>query len=110
MDTSMASPDYYCVFAGLVPEIYNSINELKEMIHGFNNSSWCKFTTLNNADKAWILFFGDEDYDLGVTQINNGDTFKPVQQDHYQQKQRLALRALHVRFQQEQTLPLPHYL
>ncbi|KAL4275993.1 hypothetical protein AHAS_Ahas20G0162700 [Arachis hypogaea] len=84
------TPDYYCVFAGWVPGIYTSFEEVQEQINDF---------------PAWVLFFGDGDYDRGLSRINNGLAPEPVTLDHYREKQRIALRALHERFRREDQIP-----
>ncbi|KAL4301502.1 hypothetical protein AHAS_Ahas17G0307300 [Arachis hypogaea] len=104
------TPYYYCVFAGWVPRFYTSFEEVQEQINDFHGPSWCKFAFLDNADKAWVLFFGDGDYDRGLSRINNGLAPEPVTLDHYREKQRVALRALHEQFRCEDQIPLPYYL
>ncbi|QHO49172.1 uncharacterized protein DS421_1g11680 [Arachis hypogaea] len=110
METIQATPDYYCVFAGWVPGIYNSFDDVQEQIRDFHGPSWAKFATLENADNAWVLFFGEGDYDRGINLINNGYAPEPVSQDHHRDKQRVALQALHERFRHEEQVPLPRYL
>lgn len=49
----MASKKYYVVWKGRKPGIFNSWDECKEQVHGFENAAYKAFATLEEANQAY---------------------------------------------------------
>ncbi|KAL4321419.1 uncharacterized protein DS421_14g460390 [Arachis hypogaea] len=108
MVTTNDNQQFFCVFVGWIPGIYTSSEEVAEQLHDYRDGGWMEFSTLDNAEEAWALFQENGDAKKGRNMIANGKAPAGLQQPERRQMERIALKALHSRFEEDHHHTIPH--
>ncbi|QHO06713.1 uncharacterized protein DS421_14g457160 [Arachis hypogaea] len=104
----MITNNFFCVFVGWIPGIYTSSEEVAEQLHDYGDGGWMEFPTLDNAEEAWALFQGNGNVKKGRKMIAKGKAPAGLQPPQRRQMERIALKALHLRFEEDRRRTTPH--
>ncbi|QHO16572.1 uncharacterized protein DS421_10g304670 [Arachis hypogaea] len=108
MVTTNYNQQFFCVFVGWIPRIYTSSEEVAEQLHDYGDGGWMEFPTLDNAEEAWALFQGNGNAKKGRKMIAKGKAPAGLQPPERRQMERIALKALHLRFEEDRRHTTPH--
>ncbi|MED6146181.1 hypothetical protein PIB30_032219 [Stylosanthes scabra] len=92
---------YWCVFNGWVPGVYTTEEDMRFQIDGFEGPSGKSVDSIEAAEDAWIVYFGQGSRDVGRCRLQSGDAPSMFQLVERRERERMAIIALRTTFAEE---------